>query len=139
MTTHIASTDEQQIRDLLDAYETALNTSDADAAVAVYATDGAFYPYNLPTAAGSDDLLASYRQIFETIELDITFEVHEVVISGSVAFATTTSRGHVTVREPGLTLAEENREIFVFAVSDGAWKIARYMFNKSADLAAPGA
>ncbi len=58
MTTHIASTDEQQIRDLLSAYEKALNTSDAEAAAAVYAGDGVFYPYNLPTAAGTEELLA---------------------------------------------------------------------------------
>jgi hypothetical protein len=27
---------------------------------------------------------------------------------------------------------EENREVFVFTRADGAWRIARYMFNKPA-------
>ncbi len=61
------------------------------------------------------------------------------MICGSVAFATTTSRGHVTILEPDLTLAEENREVFVFTATDGVWKIERYMFNKSTAPAAPGA
>ena len=30
----------------------------------------------------------------------------------------------------GVTAAEENRELFVLQKRDGAWKIARYMFNK---------
>lgn len=30
-----------------------------------------------------------------------------------------------------LTIPEENRELFVFKKESGAWKIARYMFNKS--------
>jgi hypothetical protein len=27
--------------------------------------------------------------------------------------------------------AESNHEVFIFRNEDGAWKIARYMFNKS--------
>jgi hypothetical protein len=30
----------------------------------------------------------------------------------------------------GTTSPESNREIFIFARENGAWKIARYMYNK---------
>lgn len=130
------TTDEAQIRELLAAYEQALNTSDAAAAVEVYAAGGVFYPYNLPTATGRDELLASYRQIFETIRLEIAFDVHEVVVQGDLAYATTGSKGQVTVLAEDLTVPEENREVFVFTRTDGPWKVSQYMFNKSA---APGA
>ncbi len=132
-------TDEFLIRDLLGNYEKALNTSDAEAAVAVYADDGVFYPYNLPTAAGTEELLASYRRIFATIKLDIVFDIHDIVVAGDVAWATTGSQGHVTVLEPGLTVAEANREMFAFARTEDGWKVSRYMFNKSAAPEAPGA
>jgi len=124
------STDHGQIRELLTAYEASLNTSDAAAAAALYAPDGEFYPHNLPTAAGAD-VRAAYEQIFAAIKLDIAFTVHEVVVSGDVAWATTGSAGQVTVLEPGLTAPEANRELFTFARVNDTWKIARYMFNKT--------
>ncbi|MGI5518379.1 YybH family protein [Streptomyces sp. CA-106131] len=122
--------DQEQIRTLLAAYEKSLNTSDAKAAEAVYADDGVFYPYNLPTAAGGE-LRGSYESIFKVIRLNITFTVHEIVVDGALAYATTGSRGEVTILADNVTVPEENREVFVFRKADGEWKIARYMFNKS--------
>lgn len=127
----MSSADVAQIREVLDRYATSLNDSDAEAAVAQYAADGVFYPYNLPTATGTDELLAAYQQIFNTIKLDVAFTVHEVVVAGDLAFATTDSKGRVRVLEPGITADEANREVFVFTRGGGEWKIARYMFNKS--------
>lgn len=123
--------DEAQIRTLLGEYERALNTSDAAAAVAVYAEDGIFYPYNLPTAQGSDALLRSYEQIFSAIRLDIAFTIETVAVDGDLAFASTASAGQVTVLEAGVTVAEANRELFVFVRRGGEWKVAQYMFNKA--------
>jgi uncharacterized protein (TIGR02246 family) len=130
--------DTTAIRSVLTDYELALNTADADAAAAVYTPDGRFYPDTLPTAQGAD-LRASYAGIFEAIRLDISFEVHEVVVDGDLAFATTTSRGQVTVLAADVTVPEENREVFVLQRVDGTWGIARYMFNKSSAPVLDGA
>ncbi|MUL66302.1 hypothetical protein BOO86_17655 [Mycobacterium sp. CBMA 234] len=127
----MSNDDEAQIRELLARYATSLVNADADAAVAQYAADGVFYPYNLPTAAGTDQLLTSYRQIFAAIKLDVAFTIHDVVVDGDLALATTSSEGQVTVLEPGITTAEQNREVFVLNRIDGEWKIAHYMFNKA--------
>lgn len=123
--------DTQEIQAVLDAYGTALRTADVDLAVSQYAPDGVFYPYNLPTATGAADLRGSYRQIFETISLDVTFTVHEIVVAGDLAYATTTSNGAVTVLAEHVTVPEQNREVFIFDRTDDGWKIGRYMFNKS--------
>lgn len=123
--------DTSAIRELLSRYETALNESDIEAAVAVYAEDGVFYPYQLPTAAGTAELRASYAQIFATIRLAVAFEVREVVVEGDLAFATTSSRGTVTVLEPDVTVEEANREVFVLVRGADGWRVARYMFNKA--------
>lgn len=122
--------DTAQITDLLATYEQALNTADAASAASLYAADGVFYPYNVPTASGVE-ILGSYEQIFNTIKLDIAFTIHEIVVDGDTAFATTESNGQVTVLEPGITAPEANRELFVFVREAGDWKIGRYMFNKS--------
>lgn len=124
------NTDFAQITELLATYETALNTADAALAASLYAADGVFYPYNLPTSTGAE-ILGSYEQIFNTIKLDIAFTVHEIAVDGDIAFATTESKGQVTVLEPGITAPEANRELFVFIRESGHWKISRYMFNKS--------
>ncbi len=124
------STDIARITGLLATYEQALNTADAARAASLYAADGVFYPYNVPTASGAE-ILGSYEQIFNTIKLDIAFAIHEIVVDGDTAFATTESKGQVTVLEPGITAPEANRELFVFVREANDWKIGRYMFNKS--------
>ncbi len=126
-----ATTDEAQIRDLLSTYEGVLNASDAEGAASLWSRDGVFYPYNLPTAAGAG-ILDAYVAGFDTRKLSIAFEVHEVVVDRDIAFASTGSRGEVTVFEQGLTAFGENRELFVFVREGQEWKIGRYMFNKAA-------
>ena len=57
-------------------------------------------------------------------------ETLEIVQSDNFAFARTISRGQVTILAEGITLPEENRELFVLKKTGDDWKIARYMFNK---------
>lgn len=134
----MSRTDISEIETLLSAYEKALNTSDAAASAALYAPDGVFFPYNVPTATGAE-IQGSYEAIFEAIGLDIAFEIVEIVVEGDLAYAVTGSRGTVTVHAAEITVEEENRELFVFRKVDGEWRIARYMFNKDTDPAAPAA
>lgn len=129
--TTMPSNDQTAIEATLLAYGAALNASNADAAVAVYTSDGVFMPTGAPTATGTDALLASYRYIFTQIRLDVAFTIHEVVIDGDLAYAVTSSRGQVTVLATNTTGPEANRELFVLRREGDHWKIARYMFNKS--------
>lgn len=122
---------EQSIRALLATYEQLLNASDADSIASLYASDGIFMPQGFPTAAGREAVLASYRAIFGNITLSIKFEIDEVTARDGLATALTRSNGSVRVNATGDTAPESNRELFVFAQEDGAWRIARYMFNKA--------
>ena len=126
-----ARTDQEQIRSILDRYEAALNASDVDAVLALYAADGVFMPTNAPTAGGTIEVREAYEHVFSTIKLDIAFFIDEIVIDDHVAFATTGSKGQVTILAEQVTAPEENRELFVFQKIGGVWKIARYMFNKT--------
>jgi uncharacterized protein (TIGR02246 family) len=125
----MTSTDVNQIRELLAAYETALNTSDAAAAAAVYAPDAQFFAYDQPTAIGSE-IRGAYEAVFNSARLTIEFDIHEVVVDGDLAYATTGSKGTIATLATNNTVTQESRELFVFARADGAWRIARYMFNK---------
>ena len=114
----------------LKNYEAVLNASDVDGILALYAEDGVFMPGEAPTAAGKEQIRAAYEHVFDTIKLDIVFSIDEIVQHGDFAFARTLSRGEVTVMAAGLTLPEENRELFVLRRTGDDWRIARYMFNK---------
>ncbi len=127
----MTDTDRREIQTVLDRYEQALNASDVDAVLELYADDGVFMPSSAPTAVGIESVRAAYEHVFSMIQLSIVFTVDEIVADGSIAFARTGSKGSVTVLADGTTAPEENRELFVFQKEDGVWKIARYMFNKT--------
>lgn len=75
---------------------------------------------------------AAYRGIFGAIKLDVEFTIDELVVaSEDLAYALTRSKGTQTVLAAGTSGPESNREVFVLRRESGAWKIARYMFNKA--------
>jgi uncharacterized protein (TIGR02246 family) len=125
-------TAEAEITQLLATYERSLNTDDTALAVSCYTADGVFMPTTLPTVVGPA-LTEAYDQIFQRIHLDVTFTIDELVVaSDTVAYALTRSNGTQTMHATGAKTAESNREVFLFTVENGAWKISRYLFNKPA-------
>jgi uncharacterized protein (TIGR02246 family) len=129
-TKECAMSAEDEIRGVLATYERALNTDDPELAASCYTADGVFMPAGLPTAAGPQ-LVQAYAQTFAAIHLDVSFSIDEIgAASDTVAYALTRSSGTQTTHDTGQQSSESNREMFVFHVADGDWKIARYIFNK---------
>lgn len=130
--TEIMEKDEKkQIEELLNTYQTSLNTSDAKLAQSLYTKDGVFMPTEAPSGIGSEGILKSYEFVFSQIQLNIEFFIEEIVVEGNMAFAITSSKGTVKIHANGVEAPEANRELFVFEKLNGEWKIARYMFNKT--------
>jgi len=123
--------DKEQIQNLLMNYQEALNTSDANKAVNLYTKDGIFMPSGAPSAIGTENIKGAYEFVFSNIQLNIEFNIEEIVIENNVAFAITTSKGSTLIHATAETVPEENRELFVFKIENCEWKIARYMFNKT--------
>ena len=121
------------IEAVLSAYEAALNASDTDAVMPLYAEDGVFMPPNNPSAVGAEAVRRAYDAVFGAIRLSVKFEVAEVVVMiPGWAFARTNSAGTVTVNVTGAMSAEANQELFLFRKgTDGTWKIARYSFSST--------
>lgn len=124
------TTENAAIENLLFSYEKALNASDVPAVLALYANDGVFMPSEAPTAVGQTAVEQAYSYVFSQIKLNIKFSIDEIAVNGDLAFARTISRGSTDVLAVGITVPEENRELFVLVKENGAWKIGRYMFNK---------
>ena len=121
---------EKAVADVLAKYEEALNKSDTDAVMKLYAFDGVFMPQNSPSSVGTDEVRRAYDAVFQTIKLTVKFTVAEVVeIAPNWVFARTNSAGTVKVLASDAGGPEANQELFLFQKIDGVWKIARYCFS----------
>ena len=121
---------EKAVAALLGNYQDALNKSDTDAVMKLYAFDGVFMPQNSPSSVGTDEVRRAYDAVFQTIKLTVKFNVAEIVeIAPNWVFARTNSAGTVKVHASGAGGQEANQELFLFQKIDGAWKIARYCFS----------
>ena len=117
------------IEALLKAYEKALNTNDLESILALYGPSPVFMPQHEPALVGRDAVRAGYRQVFDTIKLNVAFDIHEIEIVGDTAWARTSSAGRTRILGPGIEVAEGNNELFIFKRENGDWKIHRYLFS----------
>src|SRR6516225_9647289 len=109
------NTNEMSIADVLTKYQDALNASDTEAVMHLYAADGVFMPQNFPSSVGADAVRKEYESVFHTITLSVKFKVEEIrQVAPDWAFARTTSAGRVKVNATGGGGPEANQELFVF-------------------------
>jgi uncharacterized protein (TIGR02246 family) len=121
---------EKAVAAVLAQYQDALNQSDTDAVMKLYAPDGVFMPQNSSSSVGADEVRRAYDAVFKTIKLTVQFNVAEVVeVAPNWVFARTNSAGTVKVHATGAGGPEANQELFLFQKIDGAWKIGRYCFS----------
>lgn len=119
------------IEKVLQTYEAALNASDTDAVLGVFASDGVFMAPNSPSTVGVDAIRAAYNGIFQTVTFDTELTVEEVMqVAPRWAFVRTKSNGFVTVHANGARVPDANHELFVFMkAADAEWRISRYCFS----------
>ncbi len=120
---------EKAVAATLAKYQDALNQSDTDAVMELYASDGVFMPQTSPSSIGVDAVRKAYDAVFQAIKLAVKFDIAEVVeMAPDWVFARTNSAGTVKVHATGAGGPEANQELFLFQKIDGAWRIARYCF-----------
>jgi uncharacterized protein (TIGR02246 family) len=121
---------ENAVAEVLAQYQDALNQSDTEAVMKLYAPDGVFMPQNSPSSVGAEEVRRAYDAVFRTIKLTVKFNVAEVVeMAPNWVFARTNSAGTVKVLASDAGGPEGNQELFLFQKIDGVWKIARYCFS----------
>ena len=85
---------EQAVAEVLAAYSAALNASDTDAVMPLYAEDGVFMPPYSASAVGAGAVRKAYDAVFKAIKLTVKFNVAEIVeMSPDWVFARTNSAG----------------------------------------------
>jgi uncharacterized protein (TIGR02246 family) len=125
------TTNEQAVAEVLAAYGAALNASDTNAVMPLYAEDGVFMPPYSPSAVGVVAVRKAYDAVFKAIKLTVKFNVAEIVeMSPDWVFARTNSAGTTLNHATGAITAEANQELFIFRRDRGGkFKIARYSFS----------
>jgi uncharacterized protein (TIGR02246 family) len=118
----------QDIVNVIRAYEKSLNTSDTQAALALYGDDPVFMPQFSTALSGRDAVKAGYDYVFGAIKLNVSFTIHEIVEMGDLAYVRTTSAGKTELLNNKTTVQEANNELFIFRKEKGNWKIHRYLF-----------
>lgn len=119
-----------EIADVLKNYERSLNAGDVAGVVRLYTDDAVFLPPQAPTAVGIDAVRATYTGLFQTLRLDLAFEIAEVnVVAPDWAFLRSSSTGTATVLANGTQVPSSNHELFVLQRTHGRWKLARYSFS----------
>jgi len=124
-------TEKSAIEKLIFSYQDALNASDIDKVISLYTQNGALIANAAPTADGVDAVRGTYQYVFDNFSYTLQFSIIEIIVNGDSAFARSTSKGSFVIKANGQTIADENRELFVFDKENGQWRIARYMYNKS--------
>jgi uncharacterized protein (TIGR02246 family) len=132
----IVTANEKGGAEVLAAYNDALNSSDTDAVMSLYAEDGVFMPPYNPSAIGSAEVREAYDAVFKAIKLTVKFKVAEIVeMNPEWVFARTNSAGTTLNHATGATTSEGNQELFIFRRGrDGKFKIARYCFSTTNPL-----
>jgi ketosteroid isomerase-like protein len=123
---------QQEITNVLKAYESALNTSDSKAAMSLYGSDPIFMAEYANAFIGRDMVQRGYDQVFRAIKLNVRFTIHEIVgMGGDLAYVRTTSAGQQELLATHAMSQEANNELFVFRKENSHWKIHRYLFASS--------
>ena len=121
-----------ELRIQLQRYELTLNAADIDGIMELYAENAVFMPQHSLPVVGRDAVRSAYRHVFDTIKLNIRFEIDEVrPLSSDWAFARTRSTGTVKVlASDQAPIPEANQELFVLhREDDGQWRFVRYIFS----------
>lgn len=126
-----SAADKQAIENLINQYGEAIKSSSVEKVLAVFTTDGVLMAPGAPTATGQDQLKGTYEYVFSAIKLDLKFTILEVTVDKDYAVVRSESAGTTTVLTNNQAAPDAYRELFVVRKENGAWKIARYMYNKA--------
>lgn len=124
------------IETVIKTYESARNANDIETILALYSSEPVFMPQHAPARNGRDAVRAGYEYVFNTIKLNVRFEIYEIEVTGDWAWARTSSAGRTHILSADVEVEEGNNELFVFRRENEEWKIHRYLFSTNRPLQA---
>ena len=120
-----------EFQKILDSYSKALDANDVETLVGLYSPNGVFMREDMPAVVGREALRASYKNVFATLKVGLSFKVQEAEQSGDLGWARSVSTGKVRVLPSGAETTESYNQLIVFRKEGGAWKIRNYLYASS--------
>src|SRR6188508_3398955 len=90
-----------EFQKILDTYSKALDANDVETLVGLYSPNGVFMREDMPAVVGREALRASYKNVFATLKVGLSFKVQEAEQSGDLGWARSVSTGKVRVLPSG--------------------------------------
>lgn len=124
-----AAVEEEKVVETIKVYEKALNGNDVKTIMDLYSSSPTFMPQHSPAQIGREAVKIAYENVFKAIDLDVVFEIHEIEVLGSTAWARTSTAGKTKILTTGDVISEGNNELFILKKQNGQWKIHQYLFS----------
>jgi len=125
----VSNSDEAKIRELIFAYQIALNNEEIEKIPTLYSKQAIFMPPEIPAINGVEEIVLTYEYLFSQFDFELDFDIKEVVISENFAYVLSNSEGTITLENSETEEISKNQEIFILIKEGDNWKISRYMFN----------
>jgi uncharacterized protein (TIGR02246 family) len=118
----------EEIANVIRAYDKSLNTGDAQAALDLFGSDPVYMPQNSPALNGREAVRTRFEGVFKARKFEAAFTIQEVVEMGDLAYARTTSKGQLEELATHEKSKVAHNELFILRKEQGQWKIHRYLF-----------
>ncbi len=128
----IASTqaDVDTITALWDQYETAVESGDVNAVLAIHSGDSVRMPPNEPTIIGKEGIGSWYQKTFEQSTIELEISQKEIQILGDWAFERGAYAVTYTPKEKSEPASDNGKWVIISQKQpDGSWKRARAIWN----------
>jgi len=112
---------------ILDKYADAFRAADVEALARLFTAHGSYMRSGEPAAVGREALRTAYRQIFERIRVDMTFDIQEAAKYADIGWLRATSVARVKVLTTGKEGPFPYNNLVVFEPEEGVWKIRSYI------------
>lgn len=118
--------DEQSIRNLIALWHSATAAGNVDIVLNLLSEDAVFLSTGQPPMRGRDAFANGLRGLLLQRRIESTFEIHEIVISGDLAYAWTQLHVRIVTRETGDAMVRAGNALSILHREvDGAWRVTR--------------
>lgn len=113
----------------------AVNASDADRCLAVWAADGVLMPPHHPSVQGHQAIADYFRSLFSRNKFRFTFTSSHIHLAGDTALERVTYRAIIWPGGDGPPIEDVGKGLHVYGRRpDGSWKLTHDIWNSDQSL-----
>jgi uncharacterized protein (TIGR02246 family) len=108
----------------------AVNASDADRCLAVWAADGLLMPPHHPSVQGCQAIGDYFRDLFSRLKFRFTFTSSRIHLAGDVALERVTYAAIISQEGDASSIEDSGKGLHVYArQASGSWKLTHDIWN----------